>query len=99
MIFKLKLASTEVNSKLLMLLHKKTGLSIPDIKSSCENLKPIYTCDSADTQGLTKLNMLNKEISNLGFETQVFIDNKQVDVEMFANIEKRNIQIDNASDY
>jgi hypothetical protein len=43
--------------------------------------------------------MLNKEISNLGFETQVFIDNKQVDVEMFANIEKRNIQIDNASDY
>ncbi len=94
MIFKLKITTTTPSAKLSMLIHKKTALSVSNIKQICETGDTIYECDSADTQGLIVLNDLNKEIKNLGFETQMFIDDKQVSSEMFINIEKRNIEID-----
>ena len=94
MIFKLKLASTKPSSNLLMLLHKQTNKSMVDIKKNCEQGEPVFECDSADTQGLMTLNNFNREIVNLGFETLLLIDDKQVDAEMFANIAKRNIEID-----
>lgn len=94
MLFKLKLVTTEPNSKLLMTLHKQTKASMLDIKKNCKQQKSIYECDSADTRGLITLNNLNKEIVSLGFETLLFIDEKQVDAEMFANIERRNLEID-----
>ena len=98
MIFKIKLATIETNSKLLMLLHNKTNRSLSDIKVACANGESIYECDSADTQGLITLNNLSKEITDLGFETNMYIDDEQVDAEVFANIEKRNIEINNEFD-
>lgn len=98
MIFKLKLSTTDTNSKLLMLLHKETGRSICDIKKACEKSDSIYECNSADTQELTFLNQINEQINDLGFKTQTFIDDKEVNAELFANIEKRNIEIDEEDD-
>lgn len=94
MIFKLKLVSTKLSSKLLMLLHKQTNKSMVDIMKKCEQGEPVFECDSADTQRLVVLNNLNRKIVKLGFETLLFIDDKQVDTEMLTNIEKRNIEID-----
>ena len=94
MLLKIKIATSEPSSQLLMHLHKKTNLSISEIKSKCEKVETIYECDSADTSGLTFINKLNQEIVELGFQPKLFIDDEEFDAEVFKNIERRNIEID-----
>lgn len=98
MIFKIKLASVEASSELLMLLHKKTNMSLSEIKNACKKNAPVYECGSADTDGLITLNNLRREIESLGHKAVLFIDEKEVDAQVFANIEKRNIEIDETFD-
>ena len=94
MMYKIKITPVEPNAQLIMFLRKTTHQSMSDIKRICQMGDSLYECDSDDTQGLVTINKMNEKITELGFQTQLFIDDLEVDVETFKNIENRNIEID-----
>ena len=94
MIYKIEITPVEPNAQLIMFLRKTTHQSMSDIKRICQTGDSLYECDSADTQGLITINKMNEGIAELGFQTKLFIDDLEVDVETFKNMERRNTEID-----
>ena len=94
----IKLASSSLPAKAIMIIKRETGLSISSIKQRAETGRSIFECPVYDDAGLSLINQLKRALQSVDVETRLFENGREVPSQFFDNLEALHKSIDEESE-
>ena len=84
--FEIQIVKESVPANALMLIKKKTNLSLAVIKDSAANNHPFFGCKLSDDKSLELIIDLHEELREMGVETTLLDEGAPSSIEIFRNI-------------
>lgn len=80
-----KIFPIQNETKILFYIHKKTGISLGDIKERISKKEYILSCDYHDTEAMRNMKSMLEEIKNMGASVAIYEKGQKISEQYFSN--------------